>query len=90
MEDRRAGLLRLRPRLHVFGHVYSAYGAGSTRYTLLVNAAVLDNSCAPSLATGSQNQHVEPAESRYYYDAFGRRRKNGYLDPKDTQIKHLD
>jgi hypothetical protein len=24
------------------------------------------------------------------YDAFGRRRKNGYLDPKDAQITHLD
>jgi hypothetical protein len=51
---------------------------------------MLDDSCAPSLATGGQNQHVGPAGSRYYYDAFGRRRKNGYLDPKDTQIKHLD
>ena len=28
-------IIRLRPRLHVFGHVYSAYGAGPTRHILL-------------------------------------------------------
>jgi Icc-related predicted phosphoesterase len=44
----RRAVIRLRPRLHVFGHVHSAYGLRPTRQTLFVNAAVLDESGAPS------------------------------------------
>ena|ERR1700722_6609222 len=36
----RAAVIRKRPRLHVFGHVHSAYGMRPTRRTLFVNAAL--------------------------------------------------
>ena len=33
-------VIRVRPRLHVFGHVHSGYGVRPTRHTLFVNAAL--------------------------------------------------
>lgn len=33
-------VLRIRPRLHVFGHVHAGYGVRSTQHTVFVNAAL--------------------------------------------------
>ena len=37
----RQAVIRIRPHLHVFGHVHSGYGVRPTRHTLFVNAALL-------------------------------------------------
>jgi Icc-related predicted phosphoesterase len=44
----RQAVIRLKPRLHVFGHVHSAYGTRPTTHTLFVNASILDENGAPS------------------------------------------
>jgi Icc-related predicted phosphoesterase len=44
----RRAVIRIRPRLHCFGHVHSAYGTRNTEHTLFVNAALLDEDGAPS------------------------------------------
>jgi hypothetical protein len=44
----RRAVIRLKPRLHCFGHVHSAYGSQPTKNTLFVNAAILDEDGAPS------------------------------------------
>jgi Icc-related predicted phosphoesterase len=36
----RAAVIRLRPRLHVFGHIHDGYGTRATRHTMFVNAAL--------------------------------------------------
>jgi len=36
----RQAVLRVRPRLHVFGHVHAGYGVRQTRHTVFVNAAL--------------------------------------------------
>jgi Icc-related predicted phosphoesterase len=36
----RKAIVRVRPRLHVFGHVHTGYGVRPTRHTLFVNAAL--------------------------------------------------
>lgn len=36
----RQAVIRVRPKLHVFGHVHSGYGVRATRHTLFVNAAL--------------------------------------------------
>jgi predicted phosphohydrolase len=36
----RAAVIRLRPRLHVFGHIHAGYGTMATRHTMFVNAAL--------------------------------------------------
>jgi len=36
----RAAVIRVRPRLHVFGHVHAGYGVRPTRHTFFVNAAL--------------------------------------------------
>jgi len=33
---------RVKPKLHVFGHIHASYGARNTRDTLFINAALLD------------------------------------------------
>jgi Icc-related predicted phosphoesterase len=43
----RRAVVRLRPKLHCFGHVHGAYGVLHTKHTIFVNAAVLDESGAP-------------------------------------------
>lgn len=37
----RAAVVRLRPKLHVFGHIHAGYGTHPTRHTMFVNAALL-------------------------------------------------
>ncbi len=37
----RQAIVRIRPRLHVFGHTHAGYGVRATRHTLFVNAALL-------------------------------------------------
>ncbi|HEY3987924.1 MAG TPA: metallophosphatase domain-containing protein [Acidobacteriaceae bacterium] len=44
----RRTVLRIKPRLHCFGHVHSAYGTLSTKTTLFVNAAIVDEDFAPT------------------------------------------
>jgi Icc-related predicted phosphoesterase len=44
----RRAVIRVKPRLHCFGHVHSAYGIQPTKHTLFVNAAILDEDGAPS------------------------------------------
>jgi Icc-related predicted phosphoesterase len=44
----RRAVVRVKPRLHCFGHVHSAYGTQATKHTLLVNASILDEEGAPS------------------------------------------
>jgi Icc-related predicted phosphoesterase len=44
----RHAVMRLKPRLHVFGHVHSAHGTRPTTHTLFVNASMLDEDGAPS------------------------------------------
>jgi hypothetical protein len=44
----RRAVIRIRPRLHCFGHVHSAYGTRNTEHTVFVNAALLDEDGAPS------------------------------------------
>ena len=44
----RRAVIRVKPRLHVFGHVHSAYGVRPTKNTLFVNAALLDEDGACS------------------------------------------
>jgi Icc-related predicted phosphoesterase len=36
----REAVIRVRPKLHVFGHVHSGYGVRATRHTVFVNAAL--------------------------------------------------
>jgi Icc-related predicted phosphoesterase len=36
----RSAVIRLRPRLHVFGHVHNGYGTLPTKHTMFVNAAL--------------------------------------------------
>lgn len=36
----REAVMRVRPKLHVFGHVHSGYGVRATRHTAFVNAAL--------------------------------------------------
>jgi Icc-related predicted phosphoesterase len=36
----RAAVIRVRPKLHVFGHVHAGYGVRPTRHTMFVNAAL--------------------------------------------------
>ncbi len=38
----RDAILRLRPRLHVFGHIHNGYGVTPTEHTTFVNAALYD------------------------------------------------
>jgi Icc-related predicted phosphoesterase len=44
----RQAVIRLKPRLHVFGHVHAAYGTRPTSHTLFANASILDQDGAPS------------------------------------------
>lgn len=43
----RAAVIRVKPKLHVFGHVHFGYGVRPARHTVFVNAALfgLDGSC---------------------------------------------
>jgi Icc-related predicted phosphoesterase len=41
-------VIRVKPKLHCFGHIHSAYGVQPTKNTLFVNAAILDEDGAPS------------------------------------------
>jgi Icc-related predicted phosphoesterase len=36
-------VLRVRPRLHVFGHIHGGYGTKHNEHTLFVNAALYDD-----------------------------------------------
>ncbi|MFO0983590.1 MAG: metallophosphatase domain-containing protein [Planctomycetota bacterium] len=45
--DLRAALARVRPRLHVFGHIHEAYGQQLQDGTTFVNAAICDLGYAP-------------------------------------------
>jgi predicted phosphohydrolase len=36
----RVAVIRIRPRLHVFGHIHDGYGTRATRHTMFVNAAL--------------------------------------------------
>jgi Icc-related predicted phosphoesterase len=44
----RRAVVRVKPRLHVFGHVHSAYGTRPTANTMFCNAASLDGDGAPT------------------------------------------
>jgi Icc-related predicted phosphoesterase len=44
----RRAVIRLKPRLHAFGHVHAEYGTRPTTHTLFVNASILDEDGAPS------------------------------------------
>ena len=44
----RRAVIRLKPRLHCFGHIHGGYGTWPTKNTLFVNAALLDEDGAPS------------------------------------------
>ena len=44
----RRAVIRIKPRLHCFGHAHSFYGTHPTKHTLFVNAALLDEDGAPS------------------------------------------
>jgi Icc-related predicted phosphoesterase len=44
----RRGVIRVKPRLHCYGHIHAAYGTQATKNTLFVNAALLDPYWAPS------------------------------------------
>jgi Icc-related predicted phosphoesterase len=44
----RRAVIRVRPRLHCFGHVHSRYGTRPTARTMFVNASILDEDGAPS------------------------------------------
>jgi Icc-related predicted phosphoesterase len=44
----RRAVIRVKPKLHCFGHIHSAYGVLPTKNTLFVNAALLDEDGAPS------------------------------------------
>jgi predicted phosphodiesterase len=44
----RRAVIRVKPKLHCFGHIHSAYGVQPTKNTLFVNAAILDEDGAPS------------------------------------------
>jgi Icc-related predicted phosphoesterase len=44
----RRAVIRVKPRLHCFGHVHTAYGTQPTLNTFFVNAALLDPDGAPS------------------------------------------
>jgi Icc-related predicted phosphoesterase len=35
------GVMRVRPKLHVFGHIHGAYGVFQTEHTTFVNASLL-------------------------------------------------
>jgi Icc-related predicted phosphoesterase len=37
----RQAVIRIKPKLHVFGHVHSGYGVRPTRHTVFINAALL-------------------------------------------------
>lgn len=64
-------VLRVKPKLHVFGHIHASYGTTNTRNTLFVNAALLDwdGSLAKSpivvrLTEFKDHAHYEPGASR--------------------------
>jgi predicted phosphohydrolase len=40
-KELREAVIRVKPKLHVFGHVHSGYGVRLTRHTVFVNAALL-------------------------------------------------
>lgn len=44
----RRAVIRVKPRLHCFGHIHGGYGTQSTKHTMFVNAALLDEDGAPS------------------------------------------
>lgn len=44
----RRAVIRVKPRLHCYGHIHAAYGTQPTTNTLFVNAALLDSDWAPS------------------------------------------
>jgi Icc-related predicted phosphoesterase len=44
----RRAVIRVKPRLHCFGHIHTGYGTRATQSTLFVNAALLDSDGAPS------------------------------------------
>jgi Icc-related predicted phosphoesterase len=44
----RRAVIRVKPRLHCFGHIHTEYGTRATKNTLFVNAALLDPEGAPS------------------------------------------
>jgi Icc-related predicted phosphoesterase len=44
----RRAVIRIKPKLHCFGHIHSAYGVRPMKNTLFVNAAILDEDGAPS------------------------------------------
>jgi hypothetical protein len=44
----RRAVIRVKPRLHCFGHVHSAYGTMPTKSVLFINASILDEEGAPS------------------------------------------
>ena len=47
-EDLRDAVERVKPRLHVFGHIHHGYGAQEVGRTRFVNASVCDESYVPS------------------------------------------
>jgi Icc-related predicted phosphoesterase len=51
----RRAVIRVQPKLHVFGHVHSGYGTRPTQHTLFVNASTLDEDGAPSHSPVSLN-----------------------------------
>jgi Icc-related predicted phosphoesterase len=44
----RRAVIRVKPRLHCFGHIHSGYGVRATQRTYFINAAILDPDGAPS------------------------------------------
>jgi Icc-related predicted phosphoesterase len=44
----RRAVVRIKPRLHCFGHVHSCYGTTPTKNTLFANAAIVDEDFAPT------------------------------------------
>jgi predicted phosphodiesterase len=46
-EDLADAVLRVKPRLHVFGHIHGSYGLKKTESTLFVNAAMCDEGYRP-------------------------------------------
>jgi Icc-related predicted phosphoesterase len=51
----RRAVMRVKPKLHVFGHVHGGYGTRPTQHTLFVNASTLDEDGAPSHSPVSLN-----------------------------------
>jgi Icc-related predicted phosphoesterase len=61
----RRAVIRVKPRLHCFGHAHDAYGVLPTKNTLFVNAALLDEDGAPSrrpILLNFSNEGIRPSE----------------------------